>query len=155
VLGVSRSSYYAWSNRPQSRRKQQDEELSEQIHTIYQDSRGCYGSPRIHNELQVQGVRCSQKRVARLMQGAPTECLPAAALCDHYGFGSWPSHSAQHAQPPVSSGGGGWIESGVGRGHHLHSHSSGMAVSGCSTGPEEPPRDWLGHEPLAGTAGGA
>jgi transposase InsO family protein len=68
VLSVSRSSYYAWSRRPASRHKQQDQELREQIRAIYQDSRGRYGSPRIHLELQVQGVRCGKKRVARLMQ---------------------------------------------------------------------------------------
>ena len=68
VLGVRRSSYYAWSRRPQSCREQRDRELAEQIRAIYQDHSGRYGSPRIHNELQVQGVRCSQKRVARLMQ---------------------------------------------------------------------------------------
>lgn len=68
ILGVTRSGYYAWSTRPQSRHKQQDGELSEAIRAIYQDSWGRYGSPRIHLELQVQGVRCGQKRVARLMQ---------------------------------------------------------------------------------------
>ncbi len=68
VLGITRSGYYAWSQRPQSRREQQDGELGEQIRAIYQDSFGRYGSPRIHNELQVQGMHCSQKRVARLMQ---------------------------------------------------------------------------------------
>ena len=68
VLGVTRSGYYAWSIRPASRREQRDGELSEQIRTIYQDSRGRYGSPRVHNELHVQGVRCGKKRVARLMQ---------------------------------------------------------------------------------------
>ena len=68
MLGVTRSGYYAWSTRPQSRHEQQDGELGKAIHAIYQDSWGRYGSPRIHLELQVQGVRCSQKRVARLMQ---------------------------------------------------------------------------------------
>ena len=68
VLGVTRSSYYAWSTRPQSRRQQRDGELSEQIRAIYHDSSGRYGSPRIHHELQAQGVRCGKKRVARLMQ---------------------------------------------------------------------------------------
>ena len=31
-------------------------------------SEGRYGSPRGHQELQAQGVRCGEKRVARLMQ---------------------------------------------------------------------------------------
>jgi len=68
VLGLSRSGYYAWSQRAASRREQQDGKLSEQIRAIYHDSCERYGSPRIHNELQLRGVRCGKKRVARLMQ---------------------------------------------------------------------------------------
>jgi len=68
VLGVTRSGYYAWSHRPQSHHRQRDGELSEAIRAIYWDSLGRYGSPRIHLELQVQGIHCGKKRVARLMQ---------------------------------------------------------------------------------------
>jgi putative transposase len=35
---------------------------------IYNDSRGTYGSPRVHEVLKREGVRCSNKRVARLMR---------------------------------------------------------------------------------------
>jgi len=38
------------------------------IARIHQDSRGTYGSPRVHAELRREGVRCSNKRVARLMR---------------------------------------------------------------------------------------
>jgi transposase InsO family protein len=68
MLGVSRSGYYTWQGRPASQRVQEDEALSEQIRTIYQENRACYGSPRVHRELQVQGIHCGKKRVARLMQ---------------------------------------------------------------------------------------
>jgi transposase InsO family protein len=68
VLGVSRSSYYAWLNRPVSHHAQEDVTLGEWIRTIYHESGARYGSPRIHNELQVQGVCCGKKRVARLMR---------------------------------------------------------------------------------------
>lgn len=70
VLGVSVSGYYAWHNRGPSAREQSDEELLAQIRTIHQDSRGLYGSPRIHAALQQAGVACSRKRVARLMREA-------------------------------------------------------------------------------------
>lgn len=68
VLGVSRSGYYDYTDRPPSRRFQQDESLASKIHEIHQRSRETYGSPRVHAELRSIGMRCSRKRVARLMQ---------------------------------------------------------------------------------------
>jgi len=68
VLGVGRSGYYAWCSRSASQRIQEDEVLLVKIQQEYQISRGTYGSPRIHAALQKQGVKCSQKRVARLMR---------------------------------------------------------------------------------------
>jgi transposase InsO family protein len=35
---------------------------------LFEQSKGRYGSPRIHHDLQALGIRCSQKRVARLMR---------------------------------------------------------------------------------------
>jgi transposase InsO family protein len=68
MLGVSRSGYYAWRTRPESRHRQADRTLSGQILAIHEQSRRTYGSPRVHAELQEHGVRCSAKRVARLMR---------------------------------------------------------------------------------------
>lgn len=68
VLAVSRSGYYAWRKRPTSARKMADQELSQQIKEIHQQSRQTYGSPRIQAELAENGVNCGQKRVARLMR---------------------------------------------------------------------------------------
>lgn len=68
VLGVSRSGYYAWRNRPESQRAQANERLLERIRAEYQLSRKTYGSPRIHAALQRKGITCSRKRVARLMR---------------------------------------------------------------------------------------
>ncbi len=68
VLGVSRSGYYDYTDRPPSRRFQQDESLASKIHEIHQRSRETYGSPRVHAELRSIGMRCSRKRVAKLMQ---------------------------------------------------------------------------------------
>ena len=65
---MSASGYYAWKGRCQSAHQQRDEELATQIQSIFEASRGRYGSPRIHQELRAQGVKCSEKRVARLMQ---------------------------------------------------------------------------------------
>lgn len=68
VMRVSRSGFYAWRRRPKSERAKQDEKLTEQITSIYSNSRYTYGAPRIHAELQDQGTRCGKKRVARLMR---------------------------------------------------------------------------------------
>lgn len=70
ALGVSVSGYYAWRQRPMSTRQQADAKLLEAIRGIHQTSRGLYGSPRIHAVLMQRGVRCSRKRVVRLMRQA-------------------------------------------------------------------------------------
>ena len=48
---------------------QQDALLEQRIQDVHQRSKGRYGAPRIHAELQAQGQRVSRKRVARLMRG--------------------------------------------------------------------------------------
>jgi putative transposase len=71
VLGVSRAGYYAWTKRPACQRAVQDAELTEQIRTIHERSRGTYGAPRVHAELRLDhGVQVGRKRVARLMRTA-------------------------------------------------------------------------------------
>jgi len=73
LLGVSLSGYYAWRQRPVSKRKQEDVLLCERIRTIHIASRGTYGSPRVHAELKAMGVDVGRKRVARLMSEAGLE----------------------------------------------------------------------------------
>lgn len=68
VLGVSRSGYYAWRDRPPSQREMANRALYQQIKAVYDESDGSYGSPRIYKALKKQGVRCSENRVARLMR---------------------------------------------------------------------------------------
>jgi len=70
VLGVSRSGYYAWRQRPVSAREMANQQLTEQIKQIHQQSDQTYGSPRIQAELADQGVQCGHNRVARLMRQA-------------------------------------------------------------------------------------
>ena len=68
VLDVSPSGYYAWRGRPPSTREMANRELVKKIETVYNDSYGTYGSPRIYRELKDQGLACSENRVARLMR---------------------------------------------------------------------------------------
>jgi len=67
ALEVSPSGYYAWRCRSESERSEEDRQLKEKIRSIFERSRETYGSPRIHDELKDQGIRCSRKRIARLM----------------------------------------------------------------------------------------
>jgi transposase InsO family protein len=68
VLGLARSGSYRWKNQPTTKRAEQDATLTAHITTIFHGSRRTDGSPRVHATLQAQGVRCSKKRVARLMR---------------------------------------------------------------------------------------
>jgi putative transposase len=68
VLRVSRSGYYDWKDRSPSKRDRENAALIEKIREIHNRSRRIYGYPRVHAELRALGVRCSRKRVARLMR---------------------------------------------------------------------------------------
>jgi len=67
-LQVSRSGYYDWLKRGESKRSREDRELSQKVVTIHGESRGTYGSPRIYQALKKEGVRVSEKRIERLMR---------------------------------------------------------------------------------------
>jgi putative transposase len=76
VLNVSRSGYYDWLGRPASPREQENEYLVKLIEKVHHDSRGTYGSPRVHAELVLGlGLPVSLKRVARLMRQAGIQGL--------------------------------------------------------------------------------
>jgi putative transposase len=69
LLEVSRSGYYDWCTRAPSARSLADAALADTIVAVHADSRGTYGSPRVHAELRLGlGIRCGRKRVARIMR---------------------------------------------------------------------------------------
>ena len=68
LLGVSASGYYAWHDRPASRRRRENGELVTIMGDIHQSVSQTYGSPRMHAELLARGFRCGRHRVARLMR---------------------------------------------------------------------------------------
>ena len=71
MLGISKSGFYVWRERPLSRRAREDIGLTALIHTIHRRSKGAYGAPMIHAELaEEHGHRVGRKRVARLMRAA-------------------------------------------------------------------------------------
>jgi putative transposase len=70
VLRIQRSGYYAWKAKPKSDRALADDAMLVSIKQFFEDSQGIYGSPRVHRDLREEGIRCGEKRVARLMQQA-------------------------------------------------------------------------------------
>lgn len=67
VLKVSRSGYYSWLHRSESKRSKTNRRLLSEIRMVHDRSRKRYGSPRVTAQLQAQGVGCGENRVARLM----------------------------------------------------------------------------------------
>jgi putative transposase len=71
VLNVSTSGYYDWLGRPEWPRQLCNRELMKMIREIHAESRGSYGSPRVHAELTLGlGEQVNCKRIERLMREA-------------------------------------------------------------------------------------
>lgn len=68
TLGVSPSAYYAWLKRPPSARRQADIVLGDRLEALHRQSDSTYGRPRLQADLRDEGIRASDKRVARLMR---------------------------------------------------------------------------------------
>ena len=68
AFGVSRSGYHAWKSRPPSARAGHDAELGRSLCQAHAASRQTYGSLRLLEALQKQGLRTSRRRVGRLMR---------------------------------------------------------------------------------------
>lgn len=67
ALHVSRSGYYAYIKRPESKRSVENRKLLDTIRNIHHASRKIYGSPQITKNLPPD-QKASRGRVARLMQ---------------------------------------------------------------------------------------
>jgi putative transposase len=70
VLGINRSTYYAWlAARPDAAERQRaEDELAVRIRAIHGKSRGAYGVPRVHAELRREGHAINRKKVERIMR---------------------------------------------------------------------------------------
>ncbi|MDH2426428.1 IS3 family transposase [Sphaerisporangium sp. TRM90804] len=68
---MSTSGYHDWLGRPKPPRELRNKELTKPIRRIHADSRGSYGSPRVHAELRLgAGEEVNRKRVERLLHAA-------------------------------------------------------------------------------------
>ena len=68
VLMLSRSGYYAWRKRPQSHRAQRRERVGVAVEQTFVDYRKRYGAPRLFEELNARGIRCSLNHMAELLK---------------------------------------------------------------------------------------
>lgn len=68
ALGVSDAGFYAWRQHSKGPGHLRRQALVAQVRRIHQEVRGCYGSPRMHQELLALGFKCSVNMVAQLMR---------------------------------------------------------------------------------------
>ncbi len=68
TLDISRSGYYDWLGRVPSQHQLEDARLTEKIKDSHENSRECYGSRRIQDDLRDDGDAVSKARVLRLMK---------------------------------------------------------------------------------------
>jgi transposase-like protein len=71
-LGVARSGFYAWLQRQLNPgpRSLENADLMVEVQAVFEQHRGFYGAPRIHQDLQATGLKLGRHRVARLMRKA-------------------------------------------------------------------------------------
>jgi len=68
ALGVHRSGFYRWQNTAKSKRAERKDQISGLIKDTYEEFEAVYGAPRITQELNALGHRCSVNFVAKIMQ---------------------------------------------------------------------------------------
>ena len=73
VLQVSRSGYYDWAGREESRHSQQDRVLLKEIRKIHHETKEAYGATKTWQTLKQSGTVCGKHRVARLRRQAGIE----------------------------------------------------------------------------------
>ena len=76
ALGVSRSGFYAWRQRPQSPRARTDAAILQTIRASFVRSDSTYGARRMLDEVRDAGHACGRQRVARLMRAAALQARP-------------------------------------------------------------------------------
>ena len=68
MLDVSRSGFYAWLKRPPSAQAERRAEMEVVVEDLYYQFECRYGAPRLTEELNAEGVRCSENFVAKLLK---------------------------------------------------------------------------------------
>jgi len=67
VLGVHRSGFYRWRLQPTSMRTQRRDAITTLVKDTFEEFEAAYGAPRITQELNALGHRCSVNYIAKIM----------------------------------------------------------------------------------------
>ena len=70
---ISRSGYYGWRERKESKRAEANRTVLTEIHKVHEQSKQAYGAVKTWRELIAQGIACGRHRVARLRKEAGIE----------------------------------------------------------------------------------
>ena len=74
IMNVSASGYYAWVDRPLSKRAQEEVRLELEIRAAHQRNRQTYGPERLQRDLAEHGVRVGVCRIKRIRQKLGIRC---------------------------------------------------------------------------------
>ena len=91
VLGVSRSGYYDWLDRPVSPQAEANQRLLAEIRRVHGEARGVYGALKTWKALTRQGIHCGKHRVARLrrLSGIEAKRRRRFTVTTHSRLGQW------------------------------------------------------------------
>lgn len=67
-IPISTLYYHKRKTRNETRRQQEEHDLSDAIHSVFEESKGRLGAERIRVLLQEQGITTSKRRIGRLMK---------------------------------------------------------------------------------------
>lgn len=76
ALGVSRSGFFAWLNRPSSARARSDEVMGASVRRSFLASDRTYGARRVWRDVLEEGFSCGLHRIERLMRGQALRARP-------------------------------------------------------------------------------
>lgn len=76
ALGVSRSGFHAWLNRPRSTRALTDEAIMPKVRSSFVGSARTYGARRVWRDVLADGVSCGLHKIERLMRGEALRARP-------------------------------------------------------------------------------
>lgn len=76
ALGVSRSGFFAWLNRPPSARARSDEAVGASVRRSFLASDRTYGARRVWRDVLEEGFSCGLHRIERLMRGQALRARP-------------------------------------------------------------------------------
>jgi hypothetical protein len=149
VLGVARSWFQDWqaSDQTRSSESRAEADLVDQIRGVFQHSGQRYGAPRIHAELQANGVRIARKREQRIRCSAPEGKRPSAApapdaAADHDRQPARRRHRPEPAPARLRSRS---AEYDLAGGYYIRGHGRGLAVPGGCQGHGHPRDRRLEH----------